>query len=213
MTAKLTAPYIAELESLSDEALRSALLQTASHTIGCVNWAEEFPYAPKVNFHIAHSDKAIAVMFEVEEEHIKAVTLDNNGPVWEDSCVEFFVRNPKGEGYYNIEINCVGTALAAFRLSRTEAEHFSDDKIAQIRRIGSLAHEKMDNTEGGKWWLAEVVPFALLGLESAPKSINANLYKCGDNCQKTHFLSWSPIALPKPNFHCPEFFGTIELEK
>ncbi len=213
MTAKLTAPYIAGLENLSDNALRDALLGAESHPIECVNWAEEYPYAPNVKFHIAHSDKAIAVMFEVEEEHIKAVTLDSNGPVWEDSCVEFFVRNPKGEGYFNFEINCAGTALAAFRLSRNEAEHFAEEKIAQIRRFGSLPHEKINNTEGGAWWLVEVIPFELLGLEEAPESIAANLYKCGDNCNKTHFLSWSPIALPKPNFHCPEFFGTIELAK
>ncbi|WP_262895053.1 carbohydrate-binding family 9-like protein, partial [Parabacteroides distasonis] len=26
-----------------------------------------------------------------------------------------------------------------------------------------------------------------------------------------HFVSWSPIDLPEPNFHCPEFFGEIYL--
>ena len=212
-TSKTTAPYIADLEALSDEALLGALSQTPSHTIGCVNWAKEFPYAPSVKFHIAHSKNALAVLFEVEEEHLRAVTLENNGPVWEDSCVELFIRNPKGEGYFNFEINCVGTALAASRRSRNDATMFTEEQIAQIRRIGSLPHQKMDNTEGGKWWLLEVVSFSLLGLEEAPESIDANLYKCGDGCQRAHFLSWSPIALPTPNFHCPEFFGSIEMAK
>ncbi|MDD2936708.1 MAG: carbohydrate-binding family 9-like protein, partial [Proteiniphilum sp.] len=27
-----------------------------------------------------------------------------------------------------------------------------------------------------------------------------------------HFISWSPIDLPKPNFHVPQFFGLLELE-
>ena len=87
-------------------------------------------------------------------------------------------------------------------------------KISQIRRFGSLKHEPHDSRgEGQKWWLAEVIPFSLLGLDKAPKTLRANFYKCGDNCDKTHFLSWSPIALPTPNFHCPEFFGSIEMAK
>ncbi len=40
----------------------------------------------------------------------------------------------------------------------------------------------------------------------------ANVYKCGDNLSKPHFLSWNPIHHPTPNFHLPEFFGTLELE-
>ncbi|MCF0172470.1 MAG: hypothetical protein HUJ91_01855, partial [Bacteroidales bacterium] len=27
-----------------------------------------------------------------------------------------------------------------------------------------------------------------------------------------HFLSWNPIGTPTPDFHCPEYFGTIEFE-
>jgi hypothetical protein len=38
-----------------------------------------------------------------------------------------------------------------------------------------------------------------------------NLYKCGDKCDTPHFLSWSPIGLPQPDFHCPDFFGEIVL--
>lgn len=41
---------------------------------------------------------------------------------------------------------------------------------------------------------------------------NANFYKCGDKLQTPHFLSWNPINLEKPNFHCPEFFGTLNFE-
>ena len=37
-------------------------------------------------------------------------------------------------------------------------------------------------------------------------------YKCGDKLQTPHFLSWAPIDLPKPKFHCPEFFGELVFE-
>lgn len=213
MQAKsITAAYIPTLEKLSDEELRAALLQTESHAIECVNWHQEYPYAPDVKFHIAHDRKSIAVLFEVEEEHIRAVTLEDNGPVWEDSCVEFFVRSPRGDGYFNFERNCAGALLAAFRRSRNDAHSFTPEELAQIRRFGSLPHALVDNLEGGKWWVVEVIPFSLLGFDEMPESIDANLYKCGDRCRTPHFLSWSPIELPEPNFHCPEFFGTIRLE-
>ena len=42
--------------------------------------------------------------------------------------------------------------------------------------------------------------------------IIANFYKCGDKLQTPHFLSWNPIDLEKPNFHCPEFFGMLRFK-
>ena len=180
-----------------------------SHEVACVNWAE-YPYTPKVNVRIAHSDDALVVMFEVEEEHLRGVAMSATENVWEDSCVEFFVESPVGDGYYNFEVNCIGTLLAAHRQTRTDAQMFSDEEMAQIRHFGSLAKAPIDSRgEGQKWWMVEVIPFSLLGLQKAPKSLRCNFYKCGDKCDQPHFLSWSPIDKPEPNFHCPEFFGEV----
>ncbi len=208
---KIKAQYIAGVELLSDEALRDALSALEKQEIGCVNWAE-YPYKPEVNFRIAYSEKALAVMFEVKEDHVKAIAMENNGPVWEDSCVEFFILDADGKQYYNIEMNCAGTILVGKRASRHDATHFNPEQISAIRRITSLPHERIDSrAEGQSWWAAEVIPFESLGFCSKPESLRANLYKCGDKCDQPHFLSWSPIKLPSPNFHCPEWFGEIEL--
>ena len=43
--------------------------------------------------------------------------------------------------------------------------------------------------------------------------MTANFYKCGDKLQTPHFLSWNRIDLPSPNFHRPDFFGTLEFER
>lgn len=205
------AQYIADVQNLSDEALREALAGIEPQAIDCVNW-NEFPYAPSVNFKLAYSDKAIAVMFEVSEKHVRAAAMESNGPVWEDSCVEFFIMTSDGKHYINIEMNCVGTILAARRTSRHDAVHFSEDKLSAIRHFTSLPHEPIDaREEGQSWWAVEVIPFESLGFEQKPESVRANLYKCGDKCDTPHFLSWSPIGLPQPDFHCPDFFGKIEL--
>jgi hypothetical protein len=176
-----------------------------------VNWSE-FPYAPSVNFRLAYSDKAIAILFEVSEAHVRAAAMESNGPVWEDSCVEFFIMTPDGKHYVNVEMNCIGTILAARRTSRHDAVHFPEDRLSAIRHFTSLPHEPIDSRkEGQSWWGVEVIPFESLGYEQKPESLRVNLYKCGDKCDTPHFLSWSPIGLPQPDFHCPDFFGEIVL--
>ena len=209
---KIEARFIRKIEQFRNDEIRLVMRdRVPSHQVACVNW-EEYPYAPEVTFRIAHSDDALAVMFEVEEDHLRAVAMSAEENVWEDSCVEFFVENPGGEGYFNFEVNCIGTMLAAKRISRTEATLFNAEQMAQIRCFGSLAKAPIDSRGvGQKWWMVEVIPFSLLGLKSAPKSLRCNFYKCGDKCDRPHFLSWSPIDKPEPNFHCPEFFGEVIL--
>lgn len=212
-TPHIEAPFIRNIEQLREREIPLIMRdRLESHPIGCVNWPESYPYAPRVSFRIAHSDDALAIMFEVEEEHIRAVTMDANGPVWEDSCVEFFVANPVGEGYYNFEINSISTLLAAWRRSRSEAVHFEEELLSRVRHFGSLPRARIDSRgEGQRWWMVEVIPFSLLGLSRAPQSLRCNFYKCGDGCRRPHFLSWSPVVAPQPDFHRPECFGVIDL--
>ena len=203
--------YIPRIEGMANEEVLKAISSTQANPLACRNWAE-YPYTPEVYFHVAHSDLALAFFFKVKESHVLAVTLEANGPVWEDSCVEIFLANPNGEGYFNFETNCIGTSLAAKRRSRIDADMFTDEQMAQIRTVGSLPHETIDKKgEELEWTMLKIIPFSVLGLDKAPASLMGNLYKCGNLCEQTHFLSWSPIDLPAPNFHCPDFFGEILL--
>ena len=63
------------------------------------------------------------------------------------------------------------------------------------------------------WNLIVVIPLKLMGLDPSnlPEKILGNFYKCADETMNPHFVSWSPIDLPEPNFHCPEFFWLIYL--
>ena len=99
----------------------------------------------------------------------------------------------------------IGLSSALLRLGLT-LQRFKTGTPPRIH-ADSIDYSKLEVQEGE----AEVIPFSLLGLDKAPKTLRANFYKCGDNCDKTHFLSWSPIALEKPNFHCPDFFGELKL--
>ena len=205
-------PGIEELEDI--KFIQVMTEDTNPEKVHNINWAE-YSYAPDVALNLAFSDNVLALLYTVKEEHILGSVLEDNGPVWEDSCVETFIKDPLSDNYYNFEINCIATKLAAHRRSRTDFDLFPAEKLNEIRCFSSLPHEKTDilNTEQKGWYIALMIPFRLLGLESAPDFLDVNFYKCGDNCRQPHYLSWSPIGLPEPNFHCPEFFGRINLIK
>jgi len=71
--------------------------------------------------------------------------------------------------------------------------------------------------EGGiSWELDIILPLKALVhhelSDIAGVKARANFYKCGDKLKNPHFLSWNPVRISKPDFHRPEFFGSLEFE-
>lgn len=188
----------------------------AEQPIGVVNWAE-YPYRPDVSFRIAHTDNAILLHYRVKEDSVRARYGEDNGCVWTDSCVEFF-SIPAGDGiYYNLECNCIGTVLLAAGPERNNREAASAEVTAQVGRWASLGREPFEERVGVcEWEVALLVPYSVFfkhRVESLDgKEVKANFYKCGDELQQPHFLSWNPIRIDNPDFHRPDFFGTLEFE-
>lgn len=192
------------------------LAQQPAFPIRCNNWSEQYPYSPQVAFNIAHNDKAIFIRFEVSENYTMARVQEDNGQVWTDSCVEFFL-SPDDNGYYNFEFNCIGKALSGFRQTRENAEHANPETMQSIRRLSSLGNENFEERKGDNhWWLIVAIPATALFKHSFKNlsgiKVKANLYKCGDHLSKPHFLSWQPIDTPEPNFHVPQFFTELEFQ-
>lgn len=213
MKKKLKVPVIPNLDQLTLESVGDFMEEQATRqTIEYANWANEFPYKPICAFSIARTDKYLYINYFVRGNCLRAVNTKNNTSVWEDSCVEFFVQIPGEQEYYNFEFNCIGTCLAAKRKSRNDAKSFTDEQIAQIKCYSSVGNRPFEEMHGlFAWELIVAIPFSLLGLDGTnlPEKINANFYKCADATSLPHYLSWSPIALPSPNFHCPEYFGEV----
>lgn len=182
--------------------------------IACANW-ERYPYKPIAAFNIARTKNNLYLRFCVQGNSLKASYDVDGSPVHEDSCVEFFVRHDCDPAYYtNFEFNCIGTCDAAFRKSRTEKRPFTPEEYRQVKRLSSIKGGAFEEKHGFfGWTLIAIIPFSLMGLnpQRLPKKIYGNFYKCGDKTGYPHFLSWSPIDLPEPDFHCPQFFGEIYL--
>ncbi len=190
--------------------------QVAFQPITTVNWAE-YPYRPEAAVRIAHTDDAILLHYRVTEASVRAKYGEDHGCVWTDSCVEYF-SIPGGDGvYYNLECNCIGTLLLAAGPVREGREPAPLDVLKQVDRWASLGREPFDERVGEcTWEVALLVPYTVFfkhDIRSLDgKTVKANFYKCGDELQTPHFLSWNPIRIENPDFHRPDFFGSLEFE-
>ena len=71
--------------------------------IDTVDWAAEYPYCPQVEFAIAHKGDAILLHYRVEEDSVRAEAGTDLGPVWQDSCCEFFCSLMKKEAIITLK--------------------------------------------------------------------------------------------------------------
>ena len=202
-----------------DASAVSALLDANGvefNPIEIVNW-KEYPYQPVVKFRVAHTGDAILLHYRVTEASVRAVATADDGRVWEDACVEFFLSPEGNDFYYNFECNCAGKLLLHGGEAGTERPGASENVLKSVQRWASLGTEPFEERVGEcTWEVALVVPVSAIFRHEITsldgKTMRANFYKCGDLLQTPHFLSWSPIDLPQPKFHCPEFFGEIKFE-
>lgn len=180
-----------------------------------VNWPEAFPYAPETTVEVHNDRENLYLKWHVKGEQLRAVTTEDQGPVWEDSCVEFFCQVPGDDHYCNFECNCIGAMVGSRRKGRAEdVVPFSSDEMGRIERKCDFPREAFDEKDGlFEWTVEEKIPLDLIFHQPIAKGqkLRANFYKCADKTKRPHYLSWQPIDLPKPDFHCPQFFGEITL--
>jgi hypothetical protein len=194
----------------------SALLDglDVRHRIGELNWRGN-DYSPEAGFSIARTSREILLKYYVRETWFKAEKTETNQEVYEDSCVEFFV-SPADDGiYYNFEFNAIGTCLMGAGTGRHDRKRADPSVIAEIRRLASAGKGPISESNGDFFWtLTLAIPFSTLFHHRADFSegrlFRANFYKCGDKLTVPHYLTWNPVGTEKPDFHRPEFFGSLE---
>lgn len=171
---------------------------------------DETGYRPEARAYAAWSEAGLHALLCAKEETIAAAASGFGGDVYKDSCLEWFVQ-PFAEDprYINVEVNAAGAAYVGFGSGR------EDSKPLQAMPEGMTV--TASKHEGGWWAIAYTVPASLLkelyGRElTAGAHMRGNFYKCDESIHP-HFGSWSPISHPFPDFHRPEFFGEMVLEK
>lgn len=165
-----------------------------------------------------YSDTAVFLYFACQDRHSFSRTTTLNGPVWTDSCVEFFAApepQAKPNHYFNLEINCCGTILMGYGPHRQERRSITSDLGARIRTVASLTGPTKEESPADTGWTIHAeLPFAVLEeIAGIPRPTagtiwKANFYRCGGTTDQ-QFAAWADIKTPKPDFHRPEFFKEV----
>jgi len=216
MIKKIKVPYYPQLTGKNLTDVIPLLSENGARAmVEQVNWPRLFPYKPLTEISLLRSDESIFIRFYVRGNLLKAVFADDQSPVHKDSCVEFFCQIPGNTYYTNFEFNCIGTCSASRRRGRNDdVQPFSDAEMQSIKRLPSIGRRAFNEMQGNfEWELTVEIPFALIGIDVAhlPAKLKANFYKCADDTDSPHFVSWNAIATEQPDFHRPEFFGELEL--
>jgi hypothetical protein len=176
---------------------------------------------PTTQARLVYDAESIHVMFRVEDRYVRAIAEGHGGPVWRDACVEFFFAPSDApmSGYFNLEMNCGGSIL--FNHQFRPWKEKVPVPLADIERL-EVFHSlpkivDPEITAPIVWTAGYRLPFALVArhcptMKTPTPGVTwrANFYKCAENNSHPHWLTWNKVEFPKPNFHMPEYFGTIE---
>jgi len=205
MAATLHIPYLpAYHQQSSAEELALALDELSPQVLAYSPW-QELQHRPEVSFVIAYGEGAIFLKYFVKEKTLRSTYVQPNDPVYNDSCVEFFIGFNGEENYYNLEFNCAGTCLAGFGSGK-------ERQLLPAKDILKIKHRSViRNLSAVQWELTLVIPAEVFIHHrfSTFRNLKArgNFFKCGDGLPEPHYLTWNDILSPYPEFHLKEFFG------
>ncbi len=179
-------------------------------------------FLPEVLAKVMYDDDNLYVIFQVKDRFLRSVVTEYNGPVSTDSCVEFFFA-PDPElplHYFNLEINAGGTPLM-FYITKPMSEYVT--VVESGLKSIEIAHSQPsvidpEIAEPTTWTVECRLPLSLLGKYSKVSRPSqgvvwkANFYKTGSKTSNPNYLTWSFVDYPRPNFHLPEFFGTLTFQ-
>jgi hypothetical protein len=164
------------------------------------------------------------VIFKVDDAYVRCNTKEINGPVWEDSCVEFFF-SPDAKlplRYFNLEINCGGIPLMHYNtFAKKEITELKVEEIQKIEIAHSYAPAGDKEIPGPLTWTLEYrIPLTILEKYSQvthpAKGViwRANFYKIAHKSSHPHYASWNLVEIDPTDvdMHTPEYFGELKFE-
>ncbi len=188
-----------------------------------INYMGKIPeFKPEAQVKMMYDKDNIYLIFRVKDRNVRCITNKINGPVWQDSAVEFFFSPDSNSPllYFNLETNCGGTPLLHYNvIPRRESKRLTEEEIKQIEIAHSLPEiTDPEIKEPVTWTLEYRIPLSLLEKYSKvsrpAKGVEwrANFYKIAENSSNSHYITWSKIDKPKPDFHVPQSFGKLIFE-
>jgi hypothetical protein len=186
--------------------------------------AKSAAFHPRTHVRLLHGADCLYVHFRVQDRYLLALAESNQGAVWRDSCVEFFVRPKADQGYFNFEINAGGKILLYHIRDWTHVkggfkdfEKLPEEWLGKIKLYHS-APERIPVEQVGDcvWQIEYRIPKALFEAYVGPlgdlsgQTWQANFYKCAAGINP-HYGMWSGVG-ETLDFHQPGRFLPVDLE-
>ncbi len=180
-------------------------------------------HLPNTQAKLLYDGEAVYVIFRVEDRYVRAVARRHQDAVCRDSCVEFFFTpgDDVAQGYFNLEMNCGGVMLYHFQtIPRQNQIRVKEADVARIAVARTLPRVVEPEILTPTTWIVEYrLPTDTLSdyYPGAAKpgpgvTWRANFFKCADATSHPHWLTWSFVERPQPDFHVPECFGTLRFK-
>jgi len=177
-------------------------------------------FRPLTHVKMCYDQDYVYVIFQVQDQYVRALATEINGEVWEDAAVEFFFApdTAKPMIYFNLEINCIGTPLMFYiQKPMTDYIMLPEADIRKIKIASSLQGPIEEEIADPITWTIEYkIPLAMIDFYAnvtmpAPGvTWKANFFKIATNNSNEHFVTWSPVISENPNFHQPQYFGCLK---
>jgi len=179
-------------------------------------------YKPNVQARMMYDVDNIYVIFHVKEAQARCLTREINGPVWEDSCVEFFFSPDTlfPQKYFNLEINCGGIPLMHYNAQAKNEIVIIDTNDIQMIESAISSTPDIDRliTDPVIWSLEFKLPMKLLEKYSRvvmpDKGVvwRANCYKIAHKSPDPHYISWSFVDTKGVDMHLPHALGQLKFQ-
>ncbi|WP_051291253.1 carbohydrate-binding family 9-like protein [Pedobacter glucosidilyticus] len=214
MSKKINISEVQHINFLSDISLVSSVLnQQKKHKINETFWPN-VAYKGTCDVSVLYTADMLALRFEVQENDFLARYINPNEPVYEDSCVEFFLAFDDS-GYYNFEFNSNRACLAQFGTNKHDRRFILAADLRKIK-IQKSFRQNQNSELPYSWELTIMLPLTVFTHHQLKtlkgKCCKANFYKCGDDLKHPHFLCWNKVENHEPNFHLPAYFGELIFE-
>jgi hypothetical protein len=184
--------------------------------------AKSTGHRPVTEVKVLYDARGLYLHFRVRDRWVRAVQTEYQSLVCFDSCAEFFVTPREGKGYFNFEMNAIGTMLLYYITDASRApegfkafEKVPVEVAGEMRVYPSLGVKPLEEIEKEtEWSIQYFVPYTLferfVGRVSPAGGDRwrANFFKCADKTSMPHWASWAAVG-EELNFHQPDKFGEI----
>lgn len=160
------------------------------------------------------------LVFRVEDRFVQCLNTQYNSQVWKDAAVEFFFSpdTDAPDNYFNLEINCGGTALMGYHnATQKKTMRIDSNDIKKIEIAHSLPKKVYPEIIDPVVWTIEckiplglIEKYATVTTPGHAVTWRANFYKIAGQGSNPHYITWSLVNSTNPNFHLPQFFGALK---